>query len=73
MKRKLNVIFCLELEIEIEEPEEIDAEIMEKLDSEDYELEFLGYFEDQKVKANLNFNMQSLEKDALFSNHSELY
>jgi hypothetical protein len=68
----------LELEVEIDEDndcdiDDIDMKIMEKIDNEDYELEFLGYFEEGKVKAHLNFNMEAIEKNVIFSNHSELY
>lgn len=76
--KKINVLFALELSVNIDtkndyDLDDIDSKIMEKLDNEDYELSFMGYFEEGKVEANLNLRMTSIGKNAIMSNHSELW
>lgn len=80
--KKVNVVFALEMEVDIDENndydlDDLDQKISDKLDNEDYELELLGYFEKGKVEANLNLKMIAMNPDEkekiIIGNHSEVW
>ena len=70
-KKKMHIVFAGSLEVEVEEGFELE-DLIEKVyyyDRDEIDLEVMGYFEDGKCDAKLNFTIEETKEGAIFGNN----
>jgi hypothetical protein len=69
-KKKMHIVFGGSLEVEVEKGYEIEdlQEYLYDYDSDQIDLEILGFFEDGKCEANLKLRITKLKEGAIYGN-----